>query len=143
MKTIETSITIDQSPDKVWKTLMNFENYPGWNPFIKSISGEQKAGSILTVSIQPPGASAMTFKPKVLINNTNNEFRWKGKLLLPGIFDGEHYFILTKTADNCTEFIQGEKFSGILVGILGGMLDKTKHGFELMNKALKEKCEAV
>ena len=37
--------------------------------------------------------------------------------------------------------ISGEKFSGILVSLFGKMLDKTKDGFELMNKSLKSECE--
>jgi hypothetical protein len=143
MKTIETKIIINASTDKVWDTLMDFENYPTWNPFIKSISGDQKTGSNLVVSIHPPGASAMTFKPKILVNEFNKEFRWKGKLLITGIFDGEHYFILSSNGPDTTEFTQGEKFSGILVGIFGSILEKTKSGFELMNKALKEKCEEI
>jgi hypothetical protein len=36
----------------------------------------------------------MTFKPTILTLESNKEFRWKGKLGITGIFDGEHYFIL-------------------------------------------------
>ena len=63
MKTIQTEIKIDADISKVWNVLMDFENHPKWNPFIKSISGEQKVGNKLTVSIKPPDANGMTFKP--------------------------------------------------------------------------------
>lgn len=141
MRRIETEITIQAPREKVWKTLTDFERHPSWNPFIKSISGEKKAGALLKVHLQPPGGSGMTFEPQVLAYQENEEFRWKGKLLFRGLFDGEHYFILQQINPHTTRFIHGEVFSGILVSVFGSMLDKTKAGFELMNAALKEACE--
>lgn len=143
MKQIETEILINASPEKVWSVLTNFENHPKWNPFIKSITGEKKIGGQLTVFIKPPGGNGMTFKPVVLSFKENTEFRWKGKLGIPGIFDGEHYFQLVSQGSNRTKFIHGEKFSGILVALMGAALDKTKEGFELMNKSLKIESEKV
>ena len=34
----------------------------------------------------------MTFKPTVLVAEGPKELRWLGRLLLPGMFDGEHSF---------------------------------------------------
>lgn len=141
MKTIQTEIIIDADISKVWNVLTDFENHPKWNPFIKSISGEQKVGNKITVSIQPPDGNGMTFKPRILILDQNREFRWKGRLLINGIFDGEHFFKMESLGDGQTKFIQGEKFSGILVSLMGKMLEKTKEGFQLMNEAIKKECE--
>jgi len=142
MKEIQTQIEIQASPEKIWNILMDFDHYPEWNPFIKSISGDKKPGSKLTNFIQPPGENGMTFKPVVLINKANQEFRWLGKLWGGGFFNGEHYFILKDLGNNTIQFIHGEKFTGILVGMLGGMLKNTKNGFELMNQALKARAES-
>ena len=120
---------------------MNFDNYPKWNPFITSISGKPKSGSRLTVSINPPGGKGMTFKPNILTLEANKEFRWKGKLGINGIFDGEHYFILESVDNDITKFIHGEKFSGLLVPFVRKMLDKTQKGFQLMNESIKKECE--
>jgi len=141
MKNIQTEILINTDITKVWDVLMNFDNYPKWNPFIISISGEPKLGTRLTVSIKPPGGKEMTFKPKFLNLESNREFRWKGKLGINGIFDGEHYFILESLDKDITKFIQGEKFSGLLVPLVGKMLDKTQKGFQLMNESIKKECE--
>ncbi|HOZ62362.1 MAG TPA: SRPBCC domain-containing protein [Smithellaceae bacterium] len=137
MKQIETEIWIDANPEKVWSLLTDFENHPRWNPFITSIHGEKKIGGQLTVSIKPPGGNGMTFKPIVTSFKENTEFRWKGKLGIQGIFDGEHYFQLVGQENNRTKLVHGEQFSGILVPFMGKALDKTKEGFELMNKSLK------
>jgi hypothetical protein len=141
MKNIQTEILINTDITKVWDVLMNFDGYPKWNPFITSISGERKLGSRLTVSINPPGGKGMTFKPNILTLEANKEFRWKGKLGINGIFDGEHYFILEVLENDKTKFIQGEKFSGLLVPFVGKMLDKTQKGFQLMNESIKKECE--
>ena len=66
MKKLLTEITISTSPQQVWNILTDFNSYPNWNPFIKSISGNQTIGSQLNVVIQPPGSSGMTFKPNIL-----------------------------------------------------------------------------
>jgi hypothetical protein len=141
MKNIQTEILINTDITKVWDVLMDFDNYPKWNPFITSISGERILGTRLTVSINPPGGNGMTFKPTILTLEANKEFRWKGKLGINGIFDGEHYFILESVDKDITKFIHGEKFSGLLVPFVRKMLDKTQKGFQLMNESIKKECE--
>lgn len=141
MRKIETTIEINATPEKVWQVLLDFEHYPQWNPFIKTISGKKEIDAQLTVEIQPPENKTMVFKPIVLDVVENKEFRWKGKLFFKGLFDGEHFFKLSQTKEGTTLFTQGENFSGILVAILARMLVDTETGFELMNHALKEECE--
>jgi hypothetical protein len=141
MRNIQTDILINTEITKVWDVLMNFDSYPKWNPFITTISGEPKLGNRLTVSINPPRGKRMTFKPSILTIESYKEFRWKGKLGINGIFDGEHYFILEFLENDKTKFIHGEKFSGLLVPVLGKMLDKTQKGFQLMNESIKNECE--
>lgn len=137
VKQLKTSITIHAKKEKVWKILMDFENYPKWNPFIKSITGETKAGKQLEVKIQN-----MTFKPIILSHVENEEFIWKGHLFFKGLFDGEHKFKLLENKDGTTHFEQSEKFTGILVKLFENNLDKnTKDGFEKMNLQLKLRSE--
>ena len=57
------------------------------------------------------------------------------------IVDGEHYFILEYLDKHTTKIIQGEKFSGLLVPLVGKMLDNTEKGFQLMNESIKHECE--
>lgn len=142
-KTLTTSIHIKAAPEKVWQILTRFGQYPDWNPFIRSLKGEVHTGSRITVRLEPPKASGMTFRPKVLAFEKNKEFRWLGHLLFPGLFDGEHRFLLKDNGDGTTTFTQSETFRGILVPLFKKMLDvNTRQGFELMNAKLKERAEA-
>lgn len=141
---ITTQITINAKPDKVWAVLTDFENHHKWNPFIKSITGEAKVGNEIMVSIAPPDGKGMTFKPKVLSFDQNKEFRWIGKLLFKGLFDGEHKFELIDNGNGTTTFIHCEIFKGLLVGLFKKQLENnTKKGFELMNKSLKKRVEEM
>lgn len=122
--------------------LTDFQNLRTWNPFIKSITGEAKAGSQITVSIAPPDGKGMTFKPTVLAFVPNKEFRWLGKLLFKGLFDGEHKFELIDNGNGTTTFLHSVKFKGLLVGLFKNQLqNNTKKGFELMNASFKNYIE--
>uniref|UniRef100_UPI00321727A8 SRPBCC domain-containing protein n=1 Tax=uncultured Draconibacterium sp. TaxID=1573823 RepID=UPI00321727A8 len=138
-KEITTTIQINASSEIIWKILTDFEKYPEWNSFVKSVTGEVKAGNKIKVKIEPPEEKGMSFKPKIMTCEANKELSWIGHFLLPGIFDGEHKFELTDNGNGTTTFKQSEKFKGILVGILN--IENTKKGFEAMNKKLKELAE--
>lgn len=142
MHHLETQIDIAAPIEKVWSLLIDFPSYPRWNPFIRSIEGTLEIGQSLKVFIQPPGASGMRFHPTVLVLQPNRELRWKGKLFLPGLFDGEHYFRLTAKAGGGTTLNQGETFSGLLVPLFRRSLDgATRQGFVAMNEAIKREAE--
>ena len=143
MHQIVTQIDIAASPEHVWSILMDFPAYPQWNPFIRSLSGVAKPGEKLHVTIQPEERQAMTFRPRVLRVANQQELCWLGHLGFPGLFDGEHYFQLTTLSNGYTRFTQGERFSGILVGMFMSRMEAaTKAGFHAMNQALKNRAEA-
>jgi hypothetical protein len=99
------------------------------------------AERILRVCIQPPGRAAMTFKPKVLTATRARE--WRGRLIVPGLFDGEHAFRIEDRGRTC-RLHHSERFSGVLAPLFGaGLLDATRHGFEAMNAALKSRVEGT
>jgi hypothetical protein len=96
---LQTEIDIAATPDRVWSILTDFSAYPDWNPFIRSIRGVPEQGARLVVRIQPSGAKAMTFRPTVLTATRDRELCWLGRLLVPGLFDGEHRFTIQPIAD--------------------------------------------
>ena len=142
MHEIRTSIEIESTPENVWTILTDFAAHPEWNPFIRSNEGTAKAGERLKVSIRPVNGKPMTFRPTVRVATPNRELRWLGRFLFPGLFDGEHYFRIEPISTNRLEFIQGERFSGLLVALAKSGLDNgTRKGFAAMNQALKELAE--
>ncbi len=143
-KYVYSSIIINATPEKVWDILMNFEQYPEWNPFITTISGNPTIGNTIAATICPPGQKPMQFKPRVLQNLKNTEFRWIGTLGIPYLFDGEHVFQLQENNNGTTTLHHFEYFRGVLVPFFKKMLEQnTLQGFEVMNIALKQKAESL
>ena len=141
-KEINTEIVIKAKTEEVWAVLTDFDNYQKWNPFIKLIKGQMVVGNRITVRLEPPGASGMNIRPKVLAFVANKEFRWIGHLLLPGLFDGDHRFELVDNKNGTTTFKQSEKFKGLLIPLFKKMLDiNTTNGFKQMNEKLKNIVE--
>ena len=91
--------------------------------------------------IEPPDGRGMTLKPTVRSADPARELSWLGRLLVPGVFDGEHRFALEPLDAGRTRFTQSERFRGILVPLTGKVLEKTRRGFEEMNDALKRRVE--
>jgi hypothetical protein len=141
-KLIYSEIIIKASPERVWKEFTDFESYASWNPFIKSLKGLPVVGNKIEVLLAPPGKKGMTFKPTVLAFDSVQQLRWIGKLIIKGIFDGEHVFLIKDNKDGTTTFMQFERFRGILIPFMAKVLDgNTLNGFKQMNEALKIRCE--
>ncbi len=139
---IETETTIEAPVSEVWAVFAEQEAFQDWNPFIKDMAGPMDVGETLSVSLQMGDNNPMTFEPVVLASEPGKEFRWKGKLLYPGIFDGEHYFLFEEVDSTQTRFIQGEEFSGVFSGIISTLVLKdTEAAMEAMNQALKERVQ--
>jgi hypothetical protein len=143
MAEIRTEIEIDAPAERVWAILTDFDRFPEWNPFIRKIAGKAEPGAKLEVRIEPQSGRGMTFRPTVLAAEPQRELRWLGRVLLPGLFDGEHSFRLEPFAGGRVRFVQSERFSGVLVPLFRGTLGRTEEGFVQMNEALKRQAEAA
>ena len=142
MQEIRTVIDIDAPAARVWQLLTDFAEFPAWNPFIRAVSGEPAAGSRLGVRLEPPGARGITLRPRVIVAEPPRELRWLGRLLVPGLFDGEHAFIVEPLGPERVRFIQTERFTGVLLPVFMRLLaQSTRRGFEAMNRALKTRAE--
>jgi hypothetical protein len=138
MKELRTEIEFDGTPREVWEVLTDLPSYAEWNPFIVKIDGEPRRGSKLEVRMEPQGERVMTFRPTVLEAEPGRELRWLGHLGVPGIFDGEHRWLIEEAGPGRVRFTQSERFGGILVPLLWKKLRDggTAKGFRAMNEAL-------
>jgi hypothetical protein len=139
--TITTEKRIDAPPTTVWKVLTDFGSYPEWNPFLTSVIGSPVEGSKVKVRFQPPGGRGLNMSPRILSVVPERELKWLGHFVVPGIFDGEHHFLIRDAGNGSALFTQEEMFRGVLVPLTSNLLTKTKEGFEQMNEALKVRSE--
>jgi hypothetical protein len=142
-KRLRTEIDIRATPERVWQILTDFDAYPEWNPFLVRATGTPRPGQRLTLRMQPVGGRAMTFRPTVLDATPGRRLRWLGRVLLPGLFDGEHSFTIDPLGEGNVRLIHAEEFRGILVPLLWRSLQRrTLPAFERMNQALRTRAES-
>jgi len=141
---LHTEIVIGAPANVVWEILADFAAFPTWNPFVRRIVGSLQTGARLEVELAPPGGRAITIRPTLREVQPGRTLRWLGQLGLPGLFDGEHSFVIEPAGEGHVRFIQSERFSGVLVPLLMPFVgDSTRRGFEAMNEALKARAETV
>lgn len=141
--TIKQDIDIAAPAATIWRVLTDFPAYGAWNPFITQIRGGLQPGSVLTVRAVLPDRRPMVFRPRLLVVAPEAELRWLGRMVLPGVFDGEHWFTVSPLAAGGCRFSQGEAFSGLMVRAIRGLAEDTGTSFRRMNAALKARAESL
>jgi hypothetical protein len=137
-----TMTEIEAPAERVWRILTDFDRYPAWNPFIRRIRGMPERRAELDILIQPDGGKPRRFRPRIVTFRPPKELRWLGRLPLPGLFDGEHRFVVEHLGERRSRLIHEERFRGLLVPFLWrGFQGPVRRGFEAMNLALKQLAE--
>ncbi len=139
---IKTETVIKAPAERVWAEMTDFASFPDWNPFVRKAQGRLEPGEQLKIQLRLDHGLPMTFKPRVTVVEPERELRWLGTLPVPGLFNGEHIFRLEPAEGERSRFLHGERFTGLLIPFMGGVLTKTERGYRLMNEALKRRVEA-
>ena len=140
---IRTELEIAAAASDVWRVLTDLPRYGEWNPFITEIAGELAPNGKLRVLLSLPEGRDLRISPRVLRCDENRELCWRGHLLFPGMFDGEHFFRLEELTPQRTRFVQGENFTGVLVRFASTSITRAARGFVYMNNALKRHVEEM
>ena len=141
MKELRTEIEIQASPEKVWQVLTDLAKYPEWNSLITRAIGKAEVGARVDITV-PSGSKEMILHCTVVKAEPNRELCWKYHVILPGLFRGEHSFIIEPAGPNQVRFIDREVFNGLLVPLQAKSIDTdSRRGFEEMDRALKARAE--
>lgn len=133
---IATEIAIAAPPARVWAILTDTDAYPEWNPQ-SALTGDLVPGSVIENRVGH-GREQQVFRPTVLVARAGQELRWRGRILVPRLFDAEHYFLL-RPEGAATIFTQGERFRGVALWFFD--VAELVPGFQAMNAALKARAE--
>ncbi len=137
---MKTDVVFNAPKEKVWTVLTDMDKYSEWNPFIISMQGEMKLGGRIT-NIMVNQGKETTFTPVITAFKENETLAWLGSGL-GGMFKGNHYFNLTETDEGKTKMVHGEKFSGLLSGLIIQLIgDDTHANFKRMNEAMQLRVE--
>ena len=141
-KQLQAEVEVQASAERVWEVLTDFAAYPQWNPFIVKASGEPVPGTRLELHMHLAGRRTTVLRPEVLDADPGRTFRWLGRLLVPGLCDGEHRFTIQPTGPGRVRGTQHEEFRGLLAPLLLAMIAKsTLESFHRMHQALTARAE--
>lgn len=141
MKELRTEIEIQASSEKVWQILTNLGQWPEWNPFIHCAIGKAQVGEAVDITFRS-ASKEMTLHCLVIKAEPNRELCWKYHVVLPGLFRGEHSFVIEPIGNNRVRLVDREIFNGLLVPLQAKDIDtNSRCGFEEMDQALKARAE--
>lgn len=139
MPSIETSLEIPASAEKIWALLTDFAHYSSWNPFIVRAKGSAVPGRTLHLQVKLPGQNPIDLAPEISECQEPYSLRWRSFLGEAQQIQGDHYLILEPLPSGHTRLIHGEHFQG--PGSASFVRDAeslTRAGFASMNQALEQ-----
>ena len=143
MRELRAAIQISVPIDQVWRILTDFDRWADWNPMVTQASGSASVRSKLNITMRGPASKgAMKYQPTVLEVNPPKNLRWRATMMGGLLFTNDRIFEL-KEKNGGTEFINIEKFSGLMVPLFWNKMNQfVVPMLEKMNAALKDRMEA-
>jgi len=129
-------VAIQASPGKIWALLTNATDFPRWNSTVTAIDGEIREGQ--QIRIHAPGTER-TFTPRISNVARDARMTWTGGFA--PLFKGVRTFELTPQLGGSTIFVMQERFSGIMLPIVGRWLPDFGPVFERFATDLKHEAE--
>jgi len=129
-------ITIDAPPGRIWALLTDARDFPRWNSTVTAIEGEIRDGQQIRIHV--PGTER-TFTPAISNVVPDARMTWTGGFA--PLFKGVRTFELTPQPGGATVFVMQERFSGLLLPIVGHTLPDFGPVFERYATDLKNEAE--
>jgi len=137
-KSVQHSITINASPEKVWSVLTDTENYESWNPVMKLLEGEIKEGNKVKYrftqdaeNVSEIGSNVRQVIPNKLLNQGGG---------IPLILTFDHKYILEPAAGG-TKLTINEFYKG--VGVNFWNPTPVQAAYKTLNEAIKQRAESL
>ena len=134
---------IRASAQTVWNVLVDLDGYSDWNPLLPQASGALAVGQQLHAIAALTPAIRVRINPRIMVVTPLEELRWRGRLPIPGLFSGEHYFCIEPGPNSHTRLIHGEVYNGLLRHVFQFVFGRsTRKAFDAMNVALRQRVES-
>jgi len=140
---LSTAITIDASPDVVWRVLTDLDDYGSWNPYYPRAEGDMAEGGTITLHAALPGGRTGVSRCRLRTVRPQEELRWSSHLVLPGIMDADHRFRLVPVESGRTRLEQDETLRGLLIPVGSSIVAQIRQGCEAMADALRGRAEGI
>ena len=127
---------IDAPPEVVWGILTDAEGWPAWEPNVTRIEGRIAPGERITVRTR---LSDRAFPATVEAFAPSERMVWASGMPL-GLFRGARTFTLEPVGGG-TRVTTHERFSGLLLPLIGRTIPDLQPAFDQFAAALKAEAE--
>jgi uncharacterized protein YndB with AHSA1/START domain len=142
---IVTSVTVEIAAPAafVWDVLVDYPNYPQWNPYTVKVETSLEIGTVIDLHLPARDGSGDTFVNREFIRVVDppHHLRYDTGKEIPGVFGVRDQWITERGPDRCayhtTDVISG-KYADKVIELTG---DWIKAGFDAVAHALKERAE--
>ncbi|MFD7641752.1 SRPBCC family protein [Kitasatospora sp. NPDC059795] len=108
------------TPEAVWQLLTDHARFPQWHPVVVRVEGELAVGARQTEVVRTASGRELTFHPVLTVVAPGRELTRAGRLLLPGLLDNTHSYLIADLGDGRVRVVQRERFTGLLALFLHG-----------------------
>ncbi|MEP7117795.1 MAG: SRPBCC domain-containing protein [Acidobacteriota bacterium] len=136
MKSFHASTRIQSTPDTIWKTLMDVNQWPELDPSILRVDGTPTLGGTVTVHAKVGRAFPLTVVELV----SSERMVLSGGMPL-GLFTGTRTYALSPRADGLIEFTMREVYTGLLAPLITKSIPDLQPSFDEFAGNLKTHAE--
>jgi hypothetical protein len=129
-------VTVHARAARVWALLTDAPGFPRWNSTVTRIEGTIREGCRLRVHV--PGTHQV-FTPRVSDLVPNERMTWTGGF--SPLFKGVRIFRLRLRRDEATDFTMAERFSGLMMPLVGRALPDFRPIFARYAEDLRREAE--
>lgn len=144
--TVITSVTvqIDAPAPFVWDILVDYPNYPQWNPYTVSVTTTLAIGDPIDLTLpSPTGDGTFVNREFIRVVSRPHHLRYDTGSTYPGLLAIRDQWITVLAGDRCSYFTT-DRFSGPQAGKVveatGGWVQA---GFDGIARALKVRAEGL
>lgn len=135
-KSVQHEVTINASPEQVWKVLIATDKYIEWNPVMQLLEGEIKEGNTVKYQFTQDVNNVSQIQSNVVKVIPNELLNQKGGL--PLLLTFNHRYIIESSGKN-TKLTIHEAYHGIGVNFWNP--EPVEQAYKRLNLALKDRVE--
>lgn len=138
---IQTSIDIEAPADQVWATLVDFDGYGAWNPFVLRVRGAPVVGTPVRLTVLLAGRK-MSRTHLVSRVDAPTTLAWTIQTGASWWIHGERIQRVEALGPDRCRYTNDEQVHGVLGAIVGPLMGgRVRAGLEAAGRGLKAHCE--
>jgi hypothetical protein len=138
------NVIIDAPLEKVWRALVDVENYPAWNPFTMRVETTFVVGEPAILYVTMNEHHRRIQREVITVFEPQHAFAWASIMGAPFILKANRWQIVEPLNDSRTSYRTYETFDGLLVPLVMALYRRdVQRGFDAVGSALKQYVETI